>query len=181
MTVPRSVAEMLDNHVVFELECIDRMYLNLYQPKLMYTSGVVGFFKYHRDMPFASGAFMDPISKEFVAAIHRYIADQGLDLVHFAKGQRKDDVAKAYLADHDGSEGVLFVGRARRPRRCRPVLAYDGWCRLVRRREYIVALRIVGYKRRFSSAEVESSGHRQQAELRWDVAIDSTPAPTSFC
>lgn len=112
MTVPRSVAEVLEGHVVFELECIDRMYLNLYQPKLMYTAGVVGFFKYHRDMPFVSGALMDPISKDFVAAIHRFIADHDLDLVHFAKGQRKDDVAKAYLADHDGSEGVLFVGRA---------------------------------------------------------------------
>jgi hypothetical protein len=103
---------VLDDHVVFELECIDRMYLNLYQPKLMYTTGVVGFFKGHRGMPFASGALMDPMTKDFVAAIHRFIADGNLDLVHFAKGQRKDDVAKAYLARHDGSEGVLFVGRA---------------------------------------------------------------------
>jgi hypothetical protein len=78
----------------------------------MYTTGVVGFFKGHRGMPFASGALMDPMTKDFVAAIHRFIADGNLDLVHFAKGQRKDDVAKAYLARHDGSEGVLFVGRA---------------------------------------------------------------------
>jgi hypothetical protein len=112
VTLPRSVAEVLDDHVTFELECIDRMYLNLYQPRLMYPSGVAGFFKHHRGMPFVSGALMDPISKAFVAAIHRFIAEQRLDLVHFAKGQRKDDVAQAYLADHDGSEGVLFVGRA---------------------------------------------------------------------
>jgi hypothetical protein len=112
MTLPRSVGDVLDDHVVFELECIDRLYLNLYQPKLMWPGGVVGFFKGHRGMPFASSALMDPMSKAFVAAIHRFVDDQGIDLVHFEKGQRKDDIAKAYLARHDGSEGILFVGRA---------------------------------------------------------------------
>lgn len=112
MTLPRSVAEVLEDHVVFELECIDRMYLNLYQPKLMWPGGVVGFFKGHRGMPFASGALMDPISRAFVASIHRFVADNGLDLVGFERGQRKDDVAHRYLAGHDGSEGILFVGRA---------------------------------------------------------------------
>lgn len=112
MTLPRSLAEVLDDHVVFEVECIDRLYLNLYQPKLMWPGGVVGFFKGHRGMPFASGALMDPISKSFVADIHRFVGDHGLDLVSFEKGQRKDDIAHDYLARHDGSEGVLFVGRA---------------------------------------------------------------------
>lgn len=112
MTIPRSAAEVLEGHVVFELECIDRMYVNLYQPKLAYASGVVGFFRGHRGMPFASSALMDPITKAFVAGVHRFVKDNGLDLVEFKKGVRKDDVALRYLADHDGSEGVLFVGRA---------------------------------------------------------------------
>jgi hypothetical protein len=73
---------------------------------------VVGFFRGHRDMPFASSALMDPISKDFVAGIHRFIKAEGVDLVHFAPGERKDDVAQSYLAHHDGSECVLFVGRA---------------------------------------------------------------------
>ena len=29
MTLPRSVADVLSDHVVFEVECIDRMYLNV--------------------------------------------------------------------------------------------------------------------------------------------------------
>jgi len=45
MTVPRSVADVLTGHVTLEVECIDRMYLNLYVPKLQYETGVVGFFK----------------------------------------------------------------------------------------------------------------------------------------
>ena len=112
MTIPRSAAQVLSEHVGFELECIDRMYLTLYQPKLAYASGVVGFFKGHRGMPFVSGALMDPMSKAFVADVHRFVKEKDIDLVHFDKGVRKDDVAQRYLAGHDGSEGVLFVGRA---------------------------------------------------------------------
>jgi len=112
MTLPRSVADVLAEHVTLEVECVDRGYLNLYVPKLMYPAGVVGFFKAHRGMQFASGALMDPITKTFVAGIHRFVKDHGLDLVHFVKGERKDDVALRYLADHDGSEQILFVGRA---------------------------------------------------------------------
>jgi hypothetical protein len=102
----------LENHVTLEVECVDRGFLNLYIPKLMYPVGVVGFFKYHRGMPFASGALMDPITKAFVASIHRFVKSEGVDLVHFVKGERKDDVALRYLAGRDCAEGVLFVGRA---------------------------------------------------------------------
>jgi hypothetical protein len=111
MNLPRSVADVLDDHVGLEVECVDRMYLNLYVPKLMYPLGVVGFFKGHRGMLFASGALMDPITKGFVASIHRFIKTEGVDLVHFVKGERKDDVAQRYLAGHDGGDAILFVGR----------------------------------------------------------------------
>ena len=112
MTLPRSVADVLGDHVTLEVECIDRMYLNLYQPRLQHELGVVGFFKLHRGFPFVSSALMDPISKTFVADIRRFIADHGVDLVDFKPGERKDDVAHRYLAEFDADEGVLFVGRA---------------------------------------------------------------------
>jgi hypothetical protein len=112
MTLPRSAADVLADHVTWELECIDRMYLNLYVPKLVFSGGIAWFFREHRGQPFVSSALMDPISRGFVLSIHRFIRDHGLELVHFQKAQRKDDVARSYLIDHDGSEGVLFVGRA---------------------------------------------------------------------
>ena len=37
---------------------------------------------------------MDPISKGFVAAIHRFADDHRVPVVDFTKGQRKDDVAR---------------------------------------------------------------------------------------
>jgi hypothetical protein len=112
MTVARSVADVLDEHVVFEVESIDRMYLNVWQPRLAYGGGVQGFFVGHRGHHYASTALMDPMTKAFVADIHGFIAARGLELVHFAKSQRKDDLTQQYLATFAEAEGVLFVGRA---------------------------------------------------------------------
>lgn len=112
MTVPRTATEVLAEHVTLEVECIDRMFLNVYQPMLQHVNGVVGFFRRHRGHPFASSALMNPISKDFVASIHRFCRDHGVEMVEFAKGQRKDDLALEHLARFEGTEGVLFVGRA---------------------------------------------------------------------
>ena len=112
MTLPRTVADVLSDHVVFEVECIDRMYLNVWQPRLAYGGGVAGFFTGHRGNVYASTALMDPMSKAFVADIHHFIAAHDLELVHFGKGQRKDEVTQRMLAGFTGTEGVLYVGRA---------------------------------------------------------------------
>jgi len=53
-----------------------------------------------------------PMSQRFVDALERVAETEGVDLVTFKKGQRKDDVAKTYLAKFQGEEGVLFVGKA---------------------------------------------------------------------
>ncbi len=112
MTVARSVADVLDDHVVFEVECIDRMYLNVWVPRLAYGAGVAGFFVGHRGNRYASTALMDPMAKAFVREIHGFVAARGLDLVSFGKGQRKDEVTQQLLAGFLEPEGVLYVGRA---------------------------------------------------------------------
>ena len=117
MTLPRTVADVLSDHVVFEIESIDRLYLNVFQPRLQHGGGVQQFFTGHRGNKYASSVLMRPVTEAFVANIHHYVAAHGLDLVHFRKGERKDDIAKRYLAEAaraDGSipEGILFVGRA---------------------------------------------------------------------
>jgi hypothetical protein len=120
MTVARSVADVLSEHVTLEVECIDRMYLNVYQPRLQHVNGAVWFFRGHRGATFASSALMDPISKSFVGAIHRFCRDGDVPLVDFARGQRKDDLAHEYLAEFEAAgrtEGVLFVGRAQEKQR----------------------------------------------------------------
>jgi hypothetical protein len=67
MNLPHSVAEILKNHVTFQLESIDRMYLNVYVPALQNEGGVVRFFRSHRGQPITSSALMGPMTKSFVA------------------------------------------------------------------------------------------------------------------
>ena len=98
MTLPRTVAEVLSEHVVFEVECIDRMYLNVYVPQLQHAGGLVGYVHRQLGLPVASTAPLAKITDRFTAAVRRFAADQRIPWVDFAKGQRKDDVMQEYLA-----------------------------------------------------------------------------------
>ena len=95
MSLSRSVAEILSEHVTLESEGIDRMYLNVYVPVLQRGGGVASFFRFHRGHQFASSALMDPITKAFIAQMERFAEPEKVPVVLFAKGQRKDDVAAA--------------------------------------------------------------------------------------
>jgi hypothetical protein len=110
--IRKSVAEILDQHVTFELEAIDRMYLNGYVPSLQRGGGVVYFMKTQLGARVPSTAMVAPMTHGFVAAIERFVKSTGVDLVTFEKDQRKDDVAQTYRAAFAGDEGVLFVGKA---------------------------------------------------------------------
>jgi hypothetical protein len=110
--IRKSVAEILDQHVTFELEAIDRMYLNAYVPSLQTGGGVVYFMKELLGARVPSTTMVAPLSEQFVTAIERFAATEGVDLVTFEKDQRKDDVAQQYLASFTGDEGVLFIGKA---------------------------------------------------------------------
>jgi hypothetical protein len=112
MSLPRSVAEVLAEHVTLEVEGIDRMYLNVYVPQLQREQGVACFFRFHRGHPFASSVLMDPISKTFVAALEEFARSQNIPVVQFRKGQRKDDIAAQHLRQFTQSEGVVFIGKA---------------------------------------------------------------------
>src|SRR5947209_16175274 len=112
MSVPRTVAEMLKEHVTLEVEGIDRMYLNVYVPQLQREQGVASFFRFHRGYQFASSALMDPISKSFVKSLEDFARRENVPVVQFRKGQRKDDIAAEYRKKFSRSEGVVFIGKA---------------------------------------------------------------------
>lgn len=112
MTLPQSVSEILRDHVVLESECIDRMYLNVYVPQLQRVGGVVWYLRGHLGQRFASTAGVAPKTEAFVANIEEFVAQAGVDLVSFGKGQRKDKITQEYLKHFDAQEGILYVGRA---------------------------------------------------------------------
>jgi hypothetical protein len=111
MSIARSAAEVLRDHVVLELEAIDRMYLNVYVPHLQTVGAVVGYLRVHRGR-FASTAAVMPMTEALVRNIEEFVDAEGIDLVTFEKGQRKDEVTRKYLRSFGKSEGVLYVGKA---------------------------------------------------------------------
>jgi hypothetical protein len=115
MTLPRSAADVLARHVVLELECIDRVYCNLYVPKLQRDLGVVGFIREHLGKPVASTAVLAERTGAFYAEVRAFAVASGVPVVDFRPGQRKDDVMREHLARflaEGRTEGVVLIGRA---------------------------------------------------------------------
>jgi hypothetical protein len=110
--IAQSVADILGQHVKLSVEGIDRMYLNLYVPRLQIEQGVVGFFREHRGQPLPSAALMSPMSRNFVAKLEGFVAEHEVPLVQFRRGQRKDVVMAEHLGKFSKEEGVVFVGKA---------------------------------------------------------------------
>jgi hypothetical protein len=129
-TVTPNVAELQSKHVVLELECIDRMYLNAYVPKLTSAAGVAGFFRGYLGHRFASTKDAAAMTDRFVTRIRDFLSHQDVPLVRFQKGQRKDEVFQQRLRKFKVSEGVVFVGvaqeKARVPRTVRKHFGQGG-------------------------------------------------------
>ena len=110
--VTQNVARILRERVELEIESLDRMYLNVYVPKLQHETGVVWFFRGHREQRYASSALMAPISAGFVKALGEYAKQHEVPLLMFKRKERKDDVAASYRSKFSKSEGVVFIGKA---------------------------------------------------------------------
>jgi hypothetical protein len=67
--VSQNVAEIIQNHMPLEVECIDRMYLNGSVPGLQTEGGLVHFIHQHLGFPIASTAVIAPMSKTFIQSI----------------------------------------------------------------------------------------------------------------
>jgi hypothetical protein len=110
--IARSMADVLSKHVTWELEGIDRMYMNIYVPRLQRPEGIAWFFRGHRGARFASSALMEPMSRDFAKAMETFAKRERVPLITFVKGQRKDEVTLEHLARFKKNQGVLFIGKA---------------------------------------------------------------------
>lgn len=99
-------------HVAFETESIDRMYLNVYQPSLQIEPGAAMFFRGHRGEAFATALVMARMTRAFLHKIEQFAEHNQIPIIPFEKGVRKEDVFQGHLADFDGEEGVVFIGKA---------------------------------------------------------------------
>jgi hypothetical protein len=59
---------VLADHVIFEVECIDRMYLNVYVPRLQGELGVIGYLRGQLGCQITSTAPLAGLTEAFNAA-----------------------------------------------------------------------------------------------------------------
>jgi hypothetical protein len=93
MSLPRTVAEVIDNHVTLELESLDRVYLNVYQPQLQTPRAVFHFLRDHYGQGAVSSHQMKEITERFLDAIDQFAEDYRIPIIGFEKGQREEDLA----------------------------------------------------------------------------------------
>jgi hypothetical protein len=102
----------LEKHVVLEVECIDRMYLNAIVPRLKITEGAVSYIRHQKKAQVASTHAMEPMTRAFVSASEGFAQQNGIPMVQFLKGQRKEDVAAQMRQRRAMTDGVVFIGKA---------------------------------------------------------------------
>jgi hypothetical protein len=77
-----NVNDVLDGHVVLDLQCLDRVYLNGYVPKLQVGGQVIGFLTEHLGYPVASPALFKRIGDRFSNAVRSFAEINGIPLLH---------------------------------------------------------------------------------------------------
>ena len=109
-----TVNDVLDGHVVLDIECLDRIYLNAYVPILQSSGQVVAFMTQHLGKPIPSPALMEKISTKYRRAVESFASANGIAWVRFGKDDRKAEVMAPLLARQaaTGRSGVAAVGVA---------------------------------------------------------------------
>jgi hypothetical protein len=110
--LPQTVAEVLDKHVVLELESIDRMYLNVIVGRLQILEGALRFIRQQRKAKVLSTTAVEPMTRAFVQAIEQFAKQNQIPIINFEKGRRKDEVAAELRAKYPHRDGVVFIGKA---------------------------------------------------------------------
>lgn len=107
-----TVGEILADHVSLEVSCVDRIYVNGYVPKLQTSGQLVFFLSEHLGYPVASPVLFGQLRDRFDAEVKSFVKQQQIPVVHFQRGQRKDELANSLRQRHSGEEGVVFLGVA---------------------------------------------------------------------
>ena len=103
--------EILEEHVTLDIECIDRLYLNGYIPQ-MQTSGGLVYYLQQKGFVIPSPSILGDMTSDYRQQVKDFAQEEGISLIQFEKGQRKDDVVAEYRQAHGEQEGVVVIGVA---------------------------------------------------------------------
>jgi hypothetical protein len=108
-----TVNDVLDGQVALDIECLDRIYLNLYVPTLQVGGQVVLFLR-HRGYPIVSPACLAQIGQQFRRSVQSYADANDIPMIKLKGGDRKIDVMLPHLhrAAASGRSQVAAVGVA---------------------------------------------------------------------
>lgn len=109
---PPNIETIIRDRVTLTIDCIDRLYLNGYVPRLQTSGQLCWFLKEHLGNPIPSPALLRPLHDRFVRDVAAFAEAGQIPVVHFERGQRKDDVAAEHRARFTKAEGVVFSGVA---------------------------------------------------------------------
>ena len=112
MSLSRSVADVLRQHVTLELECVDRLYLNVYQPELQLERKGYRYLRTRHGAGAVSSRYFQGMTQAFVRDIEAFARRAQVPLIPFEKNTRKEELATEYRAPFAGTEGLLFIGKA---------------------------------------------------------------------
>lgn len=107
-----NINDLLRDHVTLEVECLDRIYLNGYVPKLQTGGQLVRFMIERLGKPIPSPSLLGKITQGFVAAVKQFAQDNEIPLLKFEHKQRKDDIANELRAKRSVRDRVVFIGVA---------------------------------------------------------------------
>ena len=77
-----NINDVLDGHVVLDFECLDRIYLNGYVPKLQVAGQVVTFLTAHLGNPIPSPVLFKRIGDRFRDAVRVFAEANGVPILH---------------------------------------------------------------------------------------------------
>jgi len=107
-----NVYEIIREHVLLSISCIDRLYINGYLPTMQTDDQVRYFLEHHRGNPVPSPALFRPIHDRFVGSIKAFAERQQVPMIAFERRQRKDDVVAEYRSRFRRRQGVVLIGTA---------------------------------------------------------------------
>lgn len=111
---------LLRDHVTLTCRSIDRIFVQAYVPKLQTAGWVCSFLRWQRGFQIPSSAAFGKIGAAYVAEVHRFAEGHGIPVVHFAKGECKEEIARPFLekAAAEGGDGrvaLIGIGQEKAP------------------------------------------------------------------
>ena len=107
-----SIPELLKDHVILEVECLDRLYLNGYIGPLATSGGLVSFMREQLGRPIPSPVVLGQVTERFRESVKAFAERERIPIYQFDHKERKDDVANRFRQRRGVRDGIVFIGVA---------------------------------------------------------------------